>query len=348
MKKITLWLLVCLMQLTVIAQTDIGTVTPDAHALRESAMLYLQKQDYANAIMVYNQAIQQDPMNLVYRRELAHVYYLQGDMERGEKMVAPLLKAKEADEETFLTAARIFAAKKKMEEAETAINAGIDKFPTSGPLYLEKGEILNNQKKYKSASGAWEKGVEMAPTYYLNYYKLAKVYAFTKRYWWAIVYGEIFVNMESYSSRTEEVKQIVFENYKFLMADLNNKAVEGKDNLYEHPDNFEEAAMSVFEQLKPVVTGGINQENLAMLRIRFLLQWNKLFAIQYPFELFDYQHKIIQAGYFDAYNQWLFGKLDQEKTYKQWTQQHAGYMNQFDQYFRANRIMPKRNQYYAH
>ena len=80
------------------AQPVLGA-TEEARDLYASARQYLQKGDYANSIMVYNQVIQLEPKNLIYRRELANVYYIQGDLLRAEKMITPLLKADDADEE---------------------------------------------------------------------------------------------------------------------------------------------------------------------------------------------------------------------------------------------------------
>jgi tetratricopeptide (TPR) repeat protein len=296
--------------------------------------------------MVFNQAVQTDPDNLLYRRELAYTYFLLSDLYRAEVMIAPLLKDERADEETFQIACKIFAAKKNAEEAENAINKGIKKFPHAGILYCEKGELYTQQKKYKSASKAWEEGVKMAPGFHLNYYNLTKVYAFTKRHLWAIIYGETFVNLESFSSRTQEVKKIVFESYKFLMAELNNIALDGKTNRYDDPKDFESACMKIYDGLRNVVTGGIHTDNLIMLRTRFLLEWNKYYALQYPSELIDFQHRMIQKGHYDCYNQWLFGKLDNEIQFKNWTQKFSTSMNAFDQYLRNQKLQPKENQYY--
>ncbi|MBL7765625.1 MAG: tetratricopeptide repeat protein [Chitinophagaceae bacterium] len=327
------------------AQALVGR-TEEGRGLYGNARDYLQKGDYSNAIMVFNQAVQVEPDNLVFRRDLAFAYYLQGDMLRGEHMIAPLLKVDSADEETFKIACVIYSSMKKMEEAKEAINKGISKYPKAGILYAEKGELYTRQKKYKDASAAWEKGIENAPAYHMNYYNLSKVYFFTKDYLWAIIYGETFVNMESFSSKTEEVKKIVFESYKFLIAELNNVALDGKQNRYENPTNFKSASMKIFDNLRNVVTGGINVENLSMLRARFLLDWNRQFALKYPFELFDYQHKMIQQGFYECYNQWLFGKLDHAGIFKQWTQKHASKMNEFDVYFRSHKLVPQEHQYY--
>ena len=42
--------------------------------------------DYANAIMVYNQLIALEPSNLTHRRQLAQVYFLQGNLKNAEKI----------------------------------------------------------------------------------------------------------------------------------------------------------------------------------------------------------------------------------------------------------------------
>ena len=320
--------------------------TEETRDLYASAQQYLQKKDYANCIMVYNQVIQIEPSNLIYRRELANVYYLQGDMLRAEKMISPLLKADDADQETFQVACKIFTVKKKTDEAKEAINKGISKFPNAGMLYQEKGELYTSLKKYADASEAWEKGIEKDPQYPLNYYKLAKVYFFTKDYFWSIYYGETFINMESFSAKSQEIKKIVYESYKFFMAELNNLALEGKVNRYENPKNFQAAIIKTFDNLRNVVTGGINIDNLIMLRTRFLLDWNKTYAIQYPSALFDAQQHLLQHGFFDAYNQWLFGRLDNEKQFTLWAQTNSDLMNKFDNYFRAKKLTPRTNEYY--
>lgn len=345
LRKTTLTFILGISYLVGFGQTSVE-LSQEVRELYQNAKSYLQKGDYANSIMVYNQAVNMAPESLLLRRELAFAYYIQGDLLKAELMILPLIKSEDADEETFKLAGKILSTKKKMSEAEEAINKGLKKFPNSGMLYEEKGHLYTMEKKYKSASKAWESGIEKDPTYHLNYYNLAKVYSFTKNYLWAILYGETFVNMESFSAKSQETKKIVFESYKYLMAELNNQALDGKVGKYDNPKDFTSACLSVFDGLRNVVTGGINTENLTMLRTRFLLEWNKKYALQYPFELIDYQQRLLSNNMFDTYNQWLFGNNDNSVAYKNWTQKFSTQMNQFDSQIRNNKLIPKRNQYY--
>ena len=65
----------------------------------------------------------------------------------------------------------------------------------------------------------WEKGIEIDPNYSGNYYNAAQYYFFTQDKVWGLVYGEIFVNLESYSKRTAEMKDLLLEGYKKLFTD---------------------------------------------------------------------------------------------------------------------------------
>ncbi len=74
--------------------------------------------------------------------------------------------------------------------------------------------MLWSKKDFKEAVKQWEKGIEVDPNHSGNYYNAAKYYYFTQDKVWSIVYGEIFVNLESYSKRTPEIKTILLNSYK--------------------------------------------------------------------------------------------------------------------------------------
>jgi len=322
-------------------------VETKANELSKTANAYLQQSDFSNAIMVYQRLVNLEPANIGHRRNLAYVYLKKGDLLNAESVIMPLLKVETADEETFQIAARILSGMKKNEEAIKAITKGIYKFPNAGILYADKGELLIDAQKYKEATSVWEKGIERDARFYLNYYNLAKVYFFTKNYLWAILYGEIFVNMESFSPKTIEIKKNIFESYKLLMTNLNSLALDGKSH-FETPRSFEESYLSILYRYRQLVNNGINMENLIMLRTRFLLEWNKLYAKQFPFELIDQQHLYAKKGYYTCYNQWLFGSIENTRQYTEWAQNNEEKMNQFDAFFRMNKLVPRNNQYYQH
>jgi len=314
--------------------------------LRSNARQFLQSGDYANAIMVYNQLIALEPSNLTHRRQLAQVYFLQGNLKNAEKTVSPLLKEKNADAETFQVACLIFSAMKRYDEAKDVIHKGLQKFPGAGMLYKEKADLLLAQEKYSEATEALEKGVEHDPSFPQNYYNLSKMYFYSRNYLRAIYTGEIFLNLEPFTARSEEMKKNIFESYKLLIASLNELALNGKADQYENPKNFEQAVLQSFMNVRNTVSGGVHVSSLTMLRIRFLLYWNKMFARIYPCELFDQQQRLLLNGCFEAYNQWCFGRSDQEKQYIDWARENSTTMNRFDTWFRSHPLSIPQGQFY--
>ena len=44
---------------------------------------------------------------------------------------------------------------------------------------------------------------------------------------------------------------------------------------------------------------------------------------KYPHRLFDYHQQLLREGMFEAYNQWLFGTVENLTAYDSWTRTHA-------------------------
>src|SRR5205823_4936330 len=105
----------------------------------------------------------------------------------------------------FQIAGNIYKALGEVKECDKMYKKGIKKFPNSGALYKEYGDLLWINKDY-TAIKQWEKGIEMDPDYSGNYYNACKYYYLSTDKIWSIIYGEIFLNIESMTSRTAEIK----------------------------------------------------------------------------------------------------------------------------------------------
>ena len=347
-KKLVLLSVCIIFSLGINAQPVNGN-TEMARELYSKAKKYSAKRDYPNAILVYNQLARLEPRNLIYRRELAYAYYLGGDLSRATQIITPLLKAKEADEATFLTASQIFSARKMGKAANDAVQRGIKKFPKSGILYSNYGTLYSDKKKYKKAEAAWEKGVKYEPNFHMNYYNLAKNYFVSKRPLWAIIYGETFINMERYSMRSEEIKKIVFDSYKQLIGNnqLSSFASQKEQkNLKRGQSDFEKKINRIYNSLSKVVMGGVDIDNVVMLRTRFLLRWMQVEEREYPFQLFNFMNDLLALGHFEAYNQWMFGKAEGNTNYINWVKSNATQYQNFEKFYRGYKYQNMPNQYY--
>ena len=100
--------------------------------------------------------------------------------------------------------------------------------------------------QYDNKHGAivqWEKGIEVDPNYSSNYYYAAKYYADENNIFWSTIYSEIFINIESLTKRTTEIKNILLNNYKLILSGKSNI-----DNLKANGTDFEKAVASCFKR----------------------------------------------------------------------------------------------------
>lgn len=335
MKKILFLFIISISAITVFAQTE------DVKAMHETAKIFMRSGDFDNAIIVLTRALQQDKNNLELQKDLVMSFYLKRDYAKALEGVKALIDRDDADVVCFQLAGNVYKAIEEPKECEKVYKKGLKKFSKSGPLYSEYGELLWAMKDY-SAINQWEKGIQLDPAYSGNYYNAALYYFYTRDKVWSLIYGEIFVNMESLSQRSLAMKEQLFKAYKeklFASADL----MKGEEK---NKSEFAKAFLQTMGKQSSVANNGITAETLTMIRTRFILDWYTNYASKFPLRLFDYQQQLIKEGLFEAYNQWLFGAADNLAAYDSWSKTHADQYETFTN-FQKNRVfrMPP-GQYY--
>jgi len=307
---------------------------PDVKTVQETAKNYMKQGDYSNAVLVLNRALQNqgNADNLELQKDLAFAYYLNRDYVHGLEVAKKFPDRADADVQSFQMLGIIYKAIEEVKECEKMYKAALKKFPNSGALYNEYGEMLWTKKDNSDAIKQWEKGIETDPGYSGNYYNATKYYAATTDKVWTLVYGEIFLNLESYSKRTAEIKNVLFDGYKKLFSDI---------NLYKDQDtknDFVKAFLDEWKLQAPFIgANGVTPETLSAVRTKFILDWFSKYAKPFPFRLYEYHQQLLKAGMFDAYNQWVFGTASNLPVYENWTKTHQEEYNKFD-YFQHNRV----------
>jgi tetratricopeptide (TPR) repeat protein len=332
-KKILLFSLLLVTGINVYCQGQ------DAKQLQESAKAFMRQGDYANANLVLIRALQQDPNNIQVIKDLAFNYYLQKDNAKALETIKPLIDGDNSDDQSFQIAGNIYKAMDQYKECEKMYKKGIKKFPNSGALYSEYGELLASMQD-ANAIKQWEKGIEMDPGFHGNYYNASRYYSLTGEKIWSIIYAEIFLNIETSSGRTAEIKNLLLDSYKRLFADIDIT----KNSKDKNP--FEQAFLQTMNKQSSVASKGINPESLTMIRTRFILDWYNSYASKFPFRLFDYQHQLLQQGLFDAYNQWIFGAAQNLVTFQNWTSLHSPEYNEFSTFQKGRVFRVPAAQYY--
>jgi tetratricopeptide (TPR) repeat protein len=312
---------------------------PDTKTSQETARTFTRQGDYANAIVVLNAAIQKDPQNLELLKDLAFDYYLQNEYAKGLTVARPLTERADADVQCYQLTGMFYKAIDESSECEKLYKAGIKRFPQSGVLYNEYGEVLWARQEY-DAIKQWEKGIEIDPNYSTNYYNACKYYFFTYDKVWSLIYGEIFINLESYSKRSAEVKNMLLEGYKKLFTDVDIK----KSQPTRSP--FATTYMEVMGKQAGAVAQGISAESLTVLRTKFILTWFTQYQANFPFRLFDYQRQLIKDGMFDAYNEWIFGAAQNLAGFQAWSNTHSDEYARFTNFQKGRIFKLPEGQYY--
>ena len=333
MKKISRFLFILIVSLNSTAQT------PDSKQLHENAKAFMRQGDYANAILVLNRGLQLDPQNIEISKDLALNYFFEKDNNKALEVIKPVLERDDADDQSFQIGGSIYKAMDMPKECEKLYKKGLKKFPASGALYNDMGELLLAQSNYESIK-QWEKGIEVDPSYSRNYYNAAKFYFLTTDKVWSIVYAEIFINMEPFSNKTPEIKELLLESYKKLFRDVDLES-NNKDK-----NDFVKSYLQSMNKQSSVAAQGINEETLTMIRTRFLLDWNTGNNKKFPYQLFDYHRQLLQEGMFEAYNQWLFGSVQNLAGFQNWIATHNTEYSAFSNFQKSRIFKMPSGQYY--
>ena len=312
MKKISLALLLMVVLFAASAQS--------AKELHETAKSFMRQGDHANAILVLNRALLQEPQSVAMGKDLALSYYFQRENGKALETINALLDKDDADDQAFQIAGMIYKQADIKKDAEKMYRKGLKKFPESGPLYNELGELQWDQKNFE-AIRQWEKGIELDPSYSKNYYNAARYYFLTPDKVWSLIYGEIFINMEPLSSKAPEIKQLLLDGYKKLFSEP--AMITGKEKSL-----FIKNYLKSMQAQSGLAAAGINAETLSMIRTRFVLDWFQNKEVL-PFRLFGYQQQLLKEGLFEAYNQWLFGSSQNLSAYQAWITTHSEEYNSF-------------------
>ena len=312
----------------------------DTTSASERARKYLMAGDFNNAILILNRAITEKPEDIQLKKDLAFAYYHQRNFSRALEIIRPVTEGSAADVQSYQILGLIYSGIEEDKESEKMYRNALKKFPESGPLYNELGELLWKKKNFANAAAMWEKGIETDPNFSGNYYNAAKYHYFTADKVWGLIYGEIFINLESISTRTPEIKTLLLDGYKKLFSDpVVSKGQNTKNE-------FTQAYLNTMQKQSGLVANGVTIESLTALRTRFILDWFAGEGQRFPFRLFDLHQQLLKEGLFEAYNQWIFSSANDLADFQRWTSANAEVYSRFSTLQKQRVFKIPSNQYY--
>ncbi len=312
--------------------------------LYQNARTAMLQGDLDNAVVSYNALLKQDPDNIDALNDYCYLLVLEKQYPKAIELGKIMIAKPKADFQSYQTLGLAYKGKGDYKEAEALYKEGLKKFADVGILYNEYGELFAMQNKYSDAILQWEAGIKADPNYSKNYYNAAMYYSkIHEDLFLMIQYGEIFINLESYSDHTGLIKVKLLDAYKRLFTG------DKLDQLLANPTNkpFQKAWLQNISLASSLSKGGIDAEVLGAIRTRFILNWfNTKQNEVTPFHLFDHHQYMIKEGLFDAYNQWIFGEVSNPQYYQMWLNTHSRELSFFKVYQQNKLYRQPSGEYY--
>lgn len=309
------------------------------------------KGEYDKSLELLEQAQALDPENYNYPYEIAYNYYVQKKYKKAIKVISKLTNYKGIVDNVYVLWGNSYDNLKKQNKALEIYGKGLEKFPYSGKLYNEIGISYLRSNELQKSIESFVKGIELNPSYPSNYYWASKIFKNSINSGWALIYGEIFMNLEPGSSRTVEVSQLLNEVYVKHVGIINDSLV--SVDLFDKSKALDEmfrnySADSTLKRLSfPLVyelftmdaaqgETKINEKSIMRLRTKFVNDYfKKNYDKIFPNVLFNFQKKVMDSGMWDVYNTFIILQSNKEK-FELWLEQNKTQWDEFVDWYNAN------------
>jgi tetratricopeptide (TPR) repeat protein len=279
---------------------------------------FSQGGDFENAVMILKRASEATDNNIMLQVELANVLAQAGRFKEALPLAKKLAAADDVDVQAVQIAGLIFNNTDENNAYEKLYKKAFKLYPDNGRLYADYGEYLLIKEKIGCIT-SWEKGMKADPSFAGNYYFASKYYNANNNILLSTWCAENFINLEYLTARTVEIKNILYKNLRTI---LTNSKLEN-DYSIKNNDFFKAYLSCMNLALQNASNNGINAESLTLIRTRFILIWNEKYEASFPCKLFEYHRQLLIDGTFEAYNQWVFGSVENFNSYQNWIENNS-------------------------
>lgn len=327
------------------------TAEQKAIKLTKEAIQLMDNGETGKSISLLEEAVQLDPGKQIYLYEIGYAYSLKKDFKQAIFYLEKAVACEDVTDQCYQMLGNMHDLGGNPEEAIATYKHGLERFPNSGRLHLELGVMMLMAENYNEAINYWEDGIRAEPAYSSTYYNLAKLFAQTNERMYAIFYGELFMNLERNTARTQEISALLYNAYRQSMDFSKKKkgnvsfvkttifgVVEGDSVRLPMSMHYElgmlQAGSTVAASKKKLKS--IELDDLVAIRSNFKSFWNERnLHKKYPNVLLDFHQELQKRGFMEAYSYWVLMKGDQE-AFDKWAEDKADEFDAFAIWFNKN------------
>lgn len=319
-----------------------------AEKFADKAIVCLQENNPRKASRMLRKAVKFNQNFIPYYYRLAYAYHQDGKFVESNETLYHIIKKGEDNGMVYELLGENFIELDSIDEAFNAYVKGIKKFPNEGVLYEDIGKLEMSKESYFSALEHFENGILMAPNYPGNYYWASKIYSNSTEEVWGMIYGEIFINLERNTKRTEEISSLLYNTLKreikidkdsvisISICQDQNRVIDENDTIVKPSFGKSMVELNLLKSL--VDLDEVSLRSLDKMRENFVAHYFKNPSEDYPnHRLFEFHKELITHGHFEAYNYWLFMMGDVE-TFKQWEKDNKSQWIHFLEWFKENKL----------
>jgi len=313
----------------------------------EEAIIYIDKGEIEKALMVLNEIsnLSPDATTIEYQKALS--LHIEKKYQESIEVIKTLLNKKDVFYQLYQLMGNNYDRTGESKKAIKYYNLGIKKFPNAGRLYLEKGRVMDAMGLKEEAQKVWEEGILSDPYFSSNYYVITKAFATGLEKIWAIYYAEMFLNLEPYTDRSDEISKLLYDTYRQCLPmvagkriiSFSNKAKNfSAESEEDYKLSFETTHHLAMLHCVEVLEGEVNISDLAILRRQFVEEWNNRYAMLYPNVIFSYHELIKKYDFTEAYMYWML-RSGHKEEFDRWKEMNTTYYFDFLSWIRENPIM---------
>lgn len=305
-------------------------VVSESDRLFYSAIELVDAGQFEQARELLRDGEQRFPKNSTFPYELAYILYLEKNYAESQRILLRIIDAPDASDRFYQLLGNTYDLLGNSSKAIEIYEQGLEHFPESGPLYLERGIMAAMADDVSTAVGYWEQGIANAPWFSSNYFHAARSYMGSINPGWGLIYGEIFVNLEPNTKRTDYIRGMMFDTWDNVLhvehksKDETSAISLGGISIFSaismSIDPTTERALMPFEMLIqrslamaaiPLLLTGNDTLTIAGLhdvRKRFIGDWYRDTAASryFAIELFERQRKLEELGLFETYDHLIY------------------------------------------
>lgn len=323
----------------------------------DSATKLADKGNIGESIRLLKDAVQLDPLPIRYPSELAYSFYLNNDAPSAIAILDQLSLRADADEKLFIFLGSLYSQNQQPVKALETYRSGVQRFTQSAPLYAALASGLMKSRSYYSALANAEKGIQADPSFADNYYLAAQLYCHSSEKVWGMLYGEIYLSLNQIkdSLKSQQISQLLFSTFQGAVhiGQGENMYVDFSDIATGNGSENESAKLpyqvGVYENLMLNAAKDetvLDLYTLNLIRTRFLKSYfEKEINAKYPNVLLEYQAEIANAGFFEAYNNWLF-QAGNSREFVSWIAKNSSQYSAFQTWIKSNPITLSRSHFF--